>query len=338
MKKNDVIGLGNTLMDFLIDIEDNALLNFNLKKGEMHLVDEKKAKEILQQLDDSSLKMELVPGGSAANTLKGVAFLGGGAILCGKVGKDKEGMIYVREMEKLGVKARIKEHTTFGTGHAVTFITPDAQRTFSVHLGAAIHLMREDVLEEDIASSKVLHLEGYQLEGDTKETVLHAIALAQKHGTLVSLDLADPGVVRRNKIFLDRLVRDSVDILFVNEEEAQAFTGLKEEEAVHALGELVTIAVVKIGKRGSFVCCEGKVVFVEAFPAKAIDTTGAGDSYAAGFLYGYCCGWNALKSGRLGSLLAARVVEQKGVRLEKLDATELKEEVESFVENTGRMT
>jgi len=328
MKKNDVIGLGNTLMDFLIEIDDNALLEFNLKKGEMHLVDSLKAAQILKKLDASSLKMELVPGGSAANTLKGVAFLGGGAILCGKVGKDKEGMMYVQEMEKLGVTTRIKEHATFGTGHAVTFITPDAQRTFSVHLGAAIHLMKEDVLEEDIASSKVLHLEGYQLEGDTQSTVLHAIELAHKHGTLVSLDLADPGVVRRNKALLEKLVRSSVDILFVNEEEALAFTGLKEEDAVRSLGELVKIAVVKIGKRGSLICADNEVVFVDAFPAKAIDTTGAGDSYAAGLLYGYCNGWDIARSGRLGSLLAARVVEHKGVRLDHLDARKLKGEVE----------
>ncbi len=326
-KINDVIGLGNTLMDFLIEIEDDALSEFNLKKGEMHLVDELKAKEILQQLEKSSLKMDLVPGGSAANTLKGVAFLGGGAILCGKVGKDKHGAKYVQEMEKLGVSSRIKEHPTFRTGHAITFITPDAQRTFSVHLGAAVHLAKEDIFEEDIASSKILHLEGYQLEGKTQEALLYVIELARKHGTLVSLDLADPGVVRRNKNLLAQLVRTNVDILFVNEEEARAFAGLPAEEAVQALGKQVRTAVVKMGEKGSLICTEGKLFSINAFPAKAIDTTGAGDSYAAGFLYGYCHDWSIEKAGKLGSLLAARVVEQKGVCLEQLNAERLKKEV-----------
>lgn len=326
-KINDVIGLGNTLMDFLIEIEDDTLKEFNLKKGEMHLEDELKAKEILRQLEKSSLKIDLVPGGSAANTLKGVAFLGGGAILCGKVGQDQQGKKYVQEMEKLRVTSRIKEHPAFGTGHAITFITPDAQRTFSVHLGAAVHLAKEDILEEDIASSKILHLEGYQLEGKTQEALLHVMELARKHGTLISLDLADPGVVRRNKNLLAQLVRTNVDILFVNEEEARAFVGLPAEEAVQALGKQVRIAVVKRGEKGSLIYADNQILKINPFPAKAIDTTGAGDSYAAGFLYGYCHDWSIEKAGKLGSLLAARVVEQKGVRLECLDAAKLKEEI-----------
>src|SRR3989344_3178652 len=169
-KTNDVIGLGNALMDFLIEVEENKLLEFNLKKGEMHLVEEEKAKEILNKIEQEKLQIEFVPGGSAANTLKGVAFLGGKAILCGKVGKDKQGLNYVEQMEEHGVKTRIKQHEHKLTGHAVTFITPDAQRTFAVHLGAALHLEKDEVLEDDIIASKILHLEGYQLEGNTKET------------------------------------------------------------------------------------------------------------------------------------------------------------------------
>ncbi len=326
-KPNDVLGLGNTLMDFLIEVEDQHLLEFNLKKGEMHLVEEEKAKEILKKIEEQQLKIEFVPGGSAANTLKGVAFLGGSAMLYGKVGKDAHGLSYIEQMQNHGVKTRISHHHQKLTGHALTFITPDAQRTFSVHLGAALHLIPEELLEEDIQESKILHLEGYQLEGETKETLLLAIELAKKHGTLISLDLADPGVVRRNYKFLHGLVQDKIDILFVNEKEAKEFTGKEEEEAAIELGKIAQIAIVKIGERGSIIAGDGQLHYIAPFPAKAIDTTGAGDTYAAGFLYGYCCGWPLEKCGKLGSLFASKVVEQKGVRIKHLDGEGMKREV-----------
>lgn len=326
-KTNDVIGLGNTLMDFLIEIEDHKLLELDLKKGEMHLVEEEKAKTILKKIEQEQLKIETVPGGSAANTLKGIAFLGGKAILCGKVGADKHGLNYIEEMQNLGVTTRIGQHSAILTGHALTFITPDTQRTFSVHLGAALHLTKEDVLEEDIQNSKILHLEGYQLEGATKETILEAMELARKHGTLISLDLADPGVIRRNLQFLQLLVQDYVNILFVNEAEAKEFTGLEEEEALLELGQYVDTAVVKIGKRGSLILHEKKVHHIAPVPAKAIDTTGAGDTFAAGFLYGLCQDWSLEKAGRLGSALAAKIVEQKGVCFKEIDVEEVKRSI-----------
>ena len=323
-KTNDVIGLGNTLMDFLIELDDRQFLEFNLTKGEMHLVDERKAKEILDRMERGNFSVQMVPGGSAANTLKGIAFLGGKVILCGKVGNDKHGAAYIQEIEHHGVSARIGKHPTLATGHAIGFITPDAQRTFSVHLGAAIHFSKDEVVEEDIENSKILHLEGYQLEGPTGEAVLQAMNIARKAGTLISIDLADPGVIRRNMQLLRRVVQDYVDILFVNEEEAREFTGVIEEEAVRELGKLVSIAVVKIGKRGSWVYANGKVLKIDPYLVKAVDTTGAGDSYAAGFLYGYSQGWPLEQCGKLGSLFASKIVETIGVRMNHLNADELK--------------
>jgi len=321
-KTNDVIGLGNMMMDFLVEVDDDRLLEFDLKKGEMHLVDHEKAKLILSNINHT----ETAPGGSAANTLRGVAFLGGKAILCGKVGNDPLGENLVQEIENHGVTTRISKHH-HTTGHSVSFITPDTERTMSTHLGAAIELSKEDILEEDIQNSKVLHLEGYQLEGPTKEVVLYAIELAKKHGTLVSIDLADPGLIRRNKELLQSLIR-KVDIVFANEKEAKEFTGVEEVEAARELGKLVKIAIVKIGERGSLICSEGELVKVEGFPAKAVDTTGAGDTFAAGFLYGYCQGWSLAKAGKLGSLLAARIVEKIGVKVKELDVEGIKGEVE----------
>lgn len=329
MQKNiDVIGLGNALMDILVEVEDNKLLEFDLKKGEMHLVNEQKAKQLLSKIEKEQLKTEMVPGGSAANTIKGLAFLGGNALLCGKVGKDAQGLSYIQQMKEHGVKTKINHHPLKLTGHALTFITPDAQRTFSVHLGAALHLAKDDIIDEkideDIQNSKILHIEGYQLEEDTQEMVLQAMEIARKNKTLISLDLADPGVVRRNKKLLQRIVQDYVDILFVNEKEAREFTGKEEEEAAVELGNYAKIAIVKIGERGSIINESGQIHYIAPFPAKAIDTTGAGDTYAAGFLYGYCQGWDLAKAGRLGSLMAAKIVEQKGVDLKKLNSEEIK--------------
>ncbi len=327
MKSNDVVGLGNALMDFLIELDDHQFQEFNLTKGEMHLVDAAQAARILAVMDKSKACIEMVPGGSVANTLKGIAFLGGKTILCGKVGNDAQGVAYVQEMERYGVKAKITQHPTHSTGHAIGFITPDAQRTFSVHLGAAIHLAKEDVVEDDIAQSRILHLEGYQLEGNTADAVLHAIDLAHKHETVISLDLADPGLIRRHKKLLQDVLKRGVDIVFVNEHEAKEFTGKDPELAAIELGTMVKIAVVKLGSKGSIVIGDGQLHYIAPFPAKAIDTTGAGDTYAAGFLYGYIHGWDLAKAGKFGSLFASKVVEQKGVRLKEIDGEKLKERI-----------
>ena len=325
MKTNDVIGLGNALMDFLIEVDDHKLVELDLNKGEFHLVEKEKAQELLRKIDEQQLKIETIPGGSAANTLKGVALLGGKSILCGKVGRDEHGEMYEQKMNGHGVNTRINKHDAV-TGHAITFITPDTERTFSVHLGAALELYKEDILEDDIAKSKILHLEGYQLEGQTKETVLHAMNLAKKHQTLISIDLADPGVVRRNKELFTELLND-IDIVFVNEKEALEFTGLEEEQAALELVKKVKMAVVKVGERGSIICTSNGITKIDVVKAEAIDTTGAGDSYAAGFLYGYCNDWELKDSGKLGSLLAAKVVEQKGVGMNDLDGEKLKSSI-----------
>ncbi|HIG93552.1 TPA: adenosine kinase [Candidatus Woesearchaeota archaeon] len=323
-KSYDVIGFGNTLMDFLIEVDDGMLTSLNLNKGEFHLIDQEKANGILTHLITRQLPIQTVPGGSSANTLRGIAFLGGKAILYGKVGQDTHGISYVKQVEDHGVISRITTRDDMITGHAITFITPDAQRTFSVHLGAAVHLTKEDVLEDDVKNSKILHLEGYQLEGPTLSTMVHTLELAKKHHTLISMDLADPGVIRRNKNFLQTMVQKYVDILFVNEQEAKEFTDMGVSDAAQELGKWVKTAVIKVGAQGSLIQHQQKIMKVDAFSAQALDTTGAGDTYAAGFLYGHSQGWKIEDAGKLGSLFASKIVEQIGVKMKHLDAEELK--------------
>ena len=327
------MGIGNALMDLLVEVDDSTLIDFNLQKGEMHLVDHDHAEKLLSIIIEKQLKIEVVPGGSVANTLKGISLFGGHTVLCGKVGRDKHGEMYIQEMEKIGVRSNINGDPAI-TGHALTLVTPDSQRTFSVHLGAAVQLNKADILEEDIAKSKVLHLEGYQLEGNTRETILFAIELAKQHGTLVSLDLADPGVIRRNKEFLTTLIQSHVDIVFMNELEAQEFTGFEELNALMKLPERLTIAVVKLGAKGSLIRYKGEVLKIPAMAATPLDTTGAGDSYAAGLLYGFTKSWDMQKSARLGSLLAAKVIEQMGVRIHDISAETLFTEVEEQMKGT----
>ncbi len=327
-KTNDVIGLGNPLMDFLVEVDENRFLEMDLVKGEMHLIEQQKAKDILKKIAGHDLKIETVPGGSSANTLKGIAALGGSVILCGKVGDDSHGEVYVQELESLGVLSRLRKHNST-TGHCVTFITPDSERTFSVHLGAALHFEKLDIFELDIKKSKILHLEGYQLEGPSKVTILYAISVAKKYGTLVSLDLADPALINRNKqFFQDLIMKGEIDILFVNEIEAKQFTGLEKELALLEIAKHVTVAVVKLGEKGSLIQHNGKMEKIDSVEASALDTTGAGDTYSAGLLYGLCNNWDLQRSGMLGSRLAARVIEKIGVKISDINVDELKKGLE----------
>lgn len=321
-KKYDVFGIGSALMDFLVEIGHEELLEMDLKHGEMHLVDQDHSKKIFEKL--KNYKFKIAPGGSTANVLAGVAVLGGKVIFCGKVGKDEHGAIYEQKMMEGGIFSNIKKSGLM-TGHTISFITPDSERTFATHLGAALELKKEDVLEEELKQSKILHIEGYQLEDkNLREVAVHAMEIAKKNNVLISIDLADPALVRRNLADLKNLIKKYADIIFANEKEAEAFTGKKEEDALDELAELSDIAIVKLGKRGSLIKSKGKAYEIKPFKAKAVDTTGAGDMYAAGILYGISHDIPLEKSGKIASYASAKVVEQIGARLSKSLKDEIK--------------
>jgi sugar/nucleoside kinase (ribokinase family) len=195
-----------------------------------------------------------------------------------------------------------------------------------VHLGASVMLGKEDVIEEDIRKAKVLHLEAFQLEGSTKDVVQHAIDLAKKHNTLVSIDLADSLLIKRNLDLFKEVLVDHVDILFCNEEEAKALTGKEHEKALKEMGEEAPVAVLKLGEKGSLISVDGEITEVGARKTNAVDTTGAGDSYASGFLFGYTNNWTVSKSGKLGSHLASEVISRVGVDITDIDTSKILEE------------
>ncbi|TAL48524.1 adenosine kinase, partial [archaeon] len=275
--------------------------------------DENKSKEVLERIKGSDMKV--VPGGSAANTLAILAILGSKAIFCGKVGHDEYGDIYETGMIESNVKSSISKIDRL-TGHAITFITPDFERTFIVHLGAALHMSKDDIIEDEIAKSKILHIEGYQLEGKSREIAIHVMDLAKKHGTKISIDLADAGLIKRNLADLKKITSDYADIIFANEMEAETFTGLKGEAALDEMSRFADTCVLKLGEKGSMIKQNGSITRIDSFKTNVVDSTGAGDAYAAGFLHGICNGMSLEKSGNLASFIASKVVSQIGSRLD----------------------
>lgn len=323
-KSQDVYCLGNALVDILIQVDDDYLKMIGLEKAEMHLVEKQKADELLKTIQPLSPKM--VPGGSSANTAKGLGFLGGRVSFTGVVGDDTLGEIYIESMKQLGVDTHIAK-TSSPTGFAITYITPDAERTFVVYLGAALELIDEHVSNEIIERSQVLHIEAYQLEGNTKSVIQNAIKNAHENKTKISMDLADSALIERNKELFDDVVKNGIDILFANAEEGFAFTSLEKETALDELAKHVEIAVLKQGRDGSLIKAGEEVVSIPAYTQTPIDTTGAGDSYAAGLLYGQTHGWNLETSGHLGNILAGKIIEQIGVDFSTLDKKVILEEV-----------
>jgi sugar/nucleoside kinase (ribokinase family) len=324
MKMYDVVGIGSALMDILVEVDEKILLELNLEKGRMHLIDEKHSKKIISELKKFNLK--LVPGGSAANTLTGIANLGGRVVFFGKVGSDENGKLYEKIVIQDGMKFSVAPDPS-STGHAITFITPDSERTFATFLGATLKLLKEDIVDEDIAQSKILHIEGYQLEDPKlRNNCIHAMEIAKKNNTLISVDCADANLIKRRFDEFNNILKDYADIIFANEDEAEAVTSKKPEQALEELSKFCKIAIVKLGEKGSIIKSDNKIIKIQPFLTKPVSTNGAGDMYAAGFLYGLSNNLPLEKCGKIGSYLAMKVVEQIGARL----PSSLKDEIENL--------
>jgi len=312
MKK--VLGLGNALVDILVRIADDGLLGrLDLPKSCMTLVEETQVNGILEKI--AHLEKQEACGGSAANTISGLARLGIPTGYVGKIGHDAYGTFFSAEMKKHGVSTRM----FFGraqTGRALGFITPDSERTFATFLGSAVELEGADLGADLFSGYDIFHIEGYMVQNHRLfET---AVRLAKEAGLEVSLDLASHNVVRENIAFLQDMVTRYVDIVFANEDEAMAFSGEKSPaDALLSISPQCRIVVVKLGKNGSLVRQEGHQHRVACIPALAVDTTGAGDLYAAGFLYGLIQDYPLAVCGKIGSLLSGKVVEVVGAKLDE---------------------
>lgn len=311
MKK--ILCVGNALVDILFRIEsDEVLKNLGLPKGSMQLVELAASDELLERLKD--LPHSKASGGAAGNTARGLGKLEIPVEYLGKVQDDGYGRLYRNDMMSHGVDP-ILQIGTQPTGRAIALISPDSERTFATCLGSAVEISENDINEEMLSDVSVLMLEGYLVFNH--DFILKAGKLARKAGVKVALDMASYNVVEANRDFLEGYIRDYVDIVFANEEEAYALTGVREEEALKVIAELCEIAVVKIGSRGSLVAKDGKVYRIEPVKAKSIDTTGAGDLYASGFLYGHYKGLAPGACGKAGSILAGNVIEVIGTTMDE---------------------
>ena len=260
----------------------------------------------------STMKQKLASGGSTSNTIHGLARLGATAGYIGKVGNDEMGRLFRQECERFGVIPHLIESIE-DTGVAITFISPNAERTFATYLGAAATMQPEQVDENIFDNYDIIHIEGYLIFNH--DLILDVCKKAKAHGLQISMDMASYNLIESNLDFVKMLLRDYVDIIFANEEEAKAFTGVEQIEALHKLSDDCSIAIVKVGKDGSYIKMNGEVTAIAPVEAHRVDTTGAGDIYASGFLYGLVNDYGALKSGNLASYLSARLIEYVGAKL-----------------------
>ncbi|MEK9151124.1 MAG: adenosine kinase [Patescibacteria group bacterium] len=328
-KEYDIIGIGSPLLDIIIEVEEIVLFSHGLKKGEMHLVDSARSESILEGLKEYA--KTYISGGSAANTVSGASLLGGKGLFLGVIGNDEYGNVYEEEMQKSGVTASLLRHEDAATGCAITFVTSDGERTFATCLGAAKHLDKQHVSETDIRKSKILHIEGYLLEDErTREAAVAAMDFALRHGTLVSVDLSAAWLITNHIEVMRDIVKKYADIVFVNEDEAFAFTGKKEREALREIGDLCDIAVVKLGSRGSLVRAGGQAYMIDPHIVEVVNLNGAGDMYAAGFLYGIARGHSIESAGKVGSHVAALVVSSPGARMHETHYKKLQDILETY--------
>ena len=306
--RNTVVGIGSALIDVLIREDDSFLDRCGALKGGMSLVDF----DIIQEtLAMTTAEPEVMPGGSACNTAIGVAKLGGNARFIGKCGDDDFGRSFEEDLRRNNVEPLLFRSPT-PTGRVVSVVTPDAQRSMLTFLGASAETMPEEIGNHCFEGAAVVHIEGYLAFNPS--LMQTALQCAKRSGALVSLDLASYTVVEASKDLLDDFIRRYVDILLANEDEARAFTGHTDEmRAAAALKKNVDIAVLKLGERGSWICHDRGIISID--PVRSgdiIDTTGAGDLWAAGFLYAYVNGFPLDRCGALGSLCGHEVCRQMG--------------------------
>lgn len=306
----NVIGIGSALVDILTRIDNDGILEeLNIPKGSMQLVDEKSSAVIEKKLENYESSM--APGGSAANTIHALAKMGIHTGFVSYIGKDETGKFFENSMNAVGVNPYLF-HSDTASGTARTIISADGERTFATNLGASLELNEKVVTHEIFGKWDYCYVEGYLIAN--RPTFTKTISIAKECGCKVILDLASFNVVEDNRDFLNELL-PQIDIIFANEEEAKALTQKTAEESLHYIAENVEIAVVKIGKKGSLIKRGEEVVQIGCNKIDVVDTTGAGDMYAAGFLYGLIKGYDLERCGTIGNHLAESIIQVVGAKM-----------------------
>ena len=309
MKK--ILGIGSALVDILTQIpNDQILKELNLPKGGMTYVDAKTSVEIGEKI--AHIGSQMASGGSAANTMSGLARLGIEAGFLSKIGNDEVGAFFKKQMVETNVHPQLLTSAT-PSGRVIAMVTPDGERTFATCLGAAAEMRAADISPELFDGWDIFYVEGYLVANPSM--LRKAIATAKEKGMTIAIDMASYNVVDENRDFMLDLINNYVDIVFANEKEAFALTGMEPEAALHFIAERCQIAVVKVGAKGAFVQRGDEVVTIPPLEADVVDTTGAGDMWAAGFLAGLVKGENLEKCGMMGAIVAKNIIEVVGAKM-----------------------
>ena len=314
-KSYDILAVGNAIIDVFSQCDDDFLQQHAIEKGGMNLVDAAASQSLLAAISKVA-PPRLISGGSAANTAAGLAAIGGRAAFVGRVHNDELGAAFSRDINAAGVTfAAIPAENGAPTASSIILVTPDAARSMNTFLGASIELQPEDI-NLAAADAKVIYLEGYLFDAPAGPAIFaQAAQMAAQYQARIALSLSDPWCVDRHRADLRRYVTDHVDILFANEDEAISLVEADWLTSVQMLRGLVDEVVVTRGPLGAVICYAGEQVLVDAMPqGPVIDTTGAGDLFAAGYLFGRTHGYDTQMSGRIASLLAGEVISQIGAR------------------------
>lgn len=312
----DVAGIGNAIVDVIAPVGDAFLLEHKIAKGVMTLIDEFRAEQLYAALPEP----REIAGGSAANTLAGIASLAGTGMFVGKVKDDRLGQSFAASLNDTGIRysTRLAPDGP-ATACCLIAVTPEGQRSMSTFLGASRELKPADIDEEEIGAASVLYIEGYQWDApEAKSAITKAIAASKRAGRKVALSLSDPFCVGRNREEFLQLFETHVDVLFANEDEAKALFEVEEFDVVlQGVRHWKGIAALTRSAKGCVVARGPEVHVIDAAPvARVVDTTGAGDQFAAGFLYGLTHGKHLAECGKLGTLAAAEVISHYGARPE----------------------
>jgi len=311
MGKKKVVGVGSALVDILIHEDDAFLAQIGAEKGVMTYTDDAMISRLLQQ---AASPAKVVPGGSACNTVVGISRLGGEAHFIGKCGDDEMGVLLRKSLEEKQVYPRLISSQT-PTGRVLSIVTPDAQRSMLTFLGASAETHPQEIPADSFDNAAIVHVEGYLLFN--QDLITAVLKRAKASDAIVSLDLASANVVENSKETLKKLIDQYVDILIANEDEALAYTGIRDESSsVLAMARQARLAVLKTGPRGSLIAHKDQVIAIEPKgDGRAKDTTGAGDLWAAGFLYGLIEGMPLDRCGALGSLCGFEVCQVMGATI-----------------------
>jgi sugar/nucleoside kinase (ribokinase family) len=306
-----VVGVGSALMDILAQEPDEFMDRLGVEKGGMNLVDQVYIDQLVAQ---TSSPLSIVSGGSACNSAIGVAKLGGAGRFVGKMGTDEMGRLFKQDLINNLVDPVLLNSET-PTGRVLSVISPDAQRSMFTYLGASAEMRPDEISQKCFNDAAVVHVEGYLLFN--RDLMMAVLRAAKKSGALVSLDLASFNVVEESLDVLEDIIRDYVDILIANEDEAKAYCGhANEKEALTATSKNVDVAALKLGSRGSFIACGNRIFTIAPRGSgEAVDTTGAGDLWASGFLFGMDNGYSIEKSGQLASACGHEVCQVIGAKI-----------------------